>query len=132
MQKRWINVKNPNFLLPAALVASGAVLALALALTGGAGAQAEVRVSGEVTARYPLSADRTVRIEGANGGTNLLVIRNGAAHIAEASCPDGLCIHMGTVSRTGQSIVCLPNEVVVEITSGAADADGQEVDVVAK
>ena len=79
------------------------------------GGAAVVRVSGEITAAYALAEDRTVTIEGKNGGTNTLVIENGTAHLSEASCPDKLCVHQGTVSRAGQTIICLPNEVVIEI-----------------
>ena len=57
---------------------------------------------------------QTIRIEGI-GGTNLLVIADGSASVTEADCPDALCVGMGKISRTGQSIVCLPHQVVVEV-----------------
>lgn len=125
-------LKNPNVLLLLALLATGGVLALFVWLGSASGAQAEVRVAGEVVASYPLAENRTVTITGANGGTNVLVIRNGTACVTEASCPDGLCINMGQISRSGQSIVCLPNQVVIEITGAPAAQSGQELDVVAK
>ena len=75
-----------------------------------------LRVSGRVYGSYALDTDQTLEITGKDGGTNLLVIEDGGARILEASCPDHLCVRQGTVSRQGGSIVCLPNEVVVEIT----------------
>ena len=90
-----------------------------------------VRVGGSVTASYALAEDRTVTIEGKNGGTNVLVIENGTAHLSEASCPDKLCVHQGTVSRQGQTIVCLPNEVVIEI-QGLEKEEELPYDAIAK
>ena len=80
------------------------------------GSVVQVRVSGEVRAEYSLSEDTDVVIDG-RGGTNHLKVVGGEAWIEEASCPDGLCVHMGKISKTGQSVICLPNQVVVEIVS---------------
>ena len=68
----------------------------------------------------------TFEITGVDGGTNLLVIRDGAAWIEEADCPDALCVGMGRVRRVGQSVVCLPHKVVVEIV-GETDDTGVDV-----
>ncbi|MBR1771349.1 MAG: NusG domain II-containing protein [Lachnospiraceae bacterium] len=81
----------------------------------------EVRVDGAVRARYPLDVSCDVVIDGV-GGTNRLRIEGGAAWIEEASCPDKLCVHMGRISRVGQSVICLPHQVVVEIV-GESDGD---------
>lgn len=71
-----------------------------------------VRVGDEIVARYPLDVDGSYSL---NGGTNLLVIRDGRAHMERADCPDGLCIRQGEISREGERIVCLPNRVMVSI-----------------
>lgn len=36
-------------------------------------------------------------------------------HVEDVICPDKLCKKTGTIDKTGQSIVCLPNKVVVFI-----------------
>ena len=53
-----------------------------------------VEQNGRETVRYALSEDRTVRIEGERG-YNLLVIENGEAWLAEADCPNLLCVKTG-------------------------------------
>jgi len=118
-------LRRADLVLIAALLAAGVLLSLGAVLLSRAGMTVVVRVSGSVVASYPLSEDREVEIAGADGGTNLLVIRDGGAHIRDASCPDRLCVGMGVIRRTGQSIICLPNRVVVEIAgpSGARDTD---------
>lgn len=81
-------------------------------LRSGEGAFVTVRVGEETVARYPLSVDAVYEL---NGGSNRLVIRDGAAFIERADCPDGLCISQGRISREGERIVCLPNRVIVSV-----------------
>lgn len=38
--------------------------------------------------------------------------------VAESDCPGQDCVHTGTITRAGQSIVCLPEQVVVQLTGG--------------
>lgn len=74
-----------------------------------------VYVDGQLTGEYPLDTDTEVTIMGYNGGNNVMSISNGRVRMSEASCPDRLCIHQGSISRAGQSIVCLPNRVILRI-----------------
>ena len=98
------------------LLAVGALLFFFFRINRAEGGTAVVRVSGETYGSYDLHTDQEIEIQGTNGGTNLLQIRDGKASVIQASCPDLLCVHQGTVSRQGESIICLPNEVVVEIS----------------
>ena len=82
-----------------------------------------VEQNGQETARYALSEDRTVRIEG-EGGYNLLVIEGGEVYLSEADCPTQLCMKTGKIRYVGQSIVCLPHKLAVRITGGASGLDG--------
>ena len=82
-----------------------------------------VEQNGRDTARYALSEDRTVRIEG-EGGYNLLVIEGGEVYLSEADCPTQLCMKTGKIRYAGQSIVCLPHKLAVRITGGASGLDG--------
>ncbi len=46
--------------------------------------------------------------------------------ILEADCPDKVCIKDGMIIKPGQSLVCLPNKVVVEI-KGVKNAETDDV-----
>ena len=81
-----------------------------------------VEQNGQETARYALSEDRSVRIEG-EGGYNLLVIEGGEVYLSEADCPTQLCVKTGKIRYAGQSIVCLPHKLAVRITGGASGLD---------
>lgn len=79
-----------------------------------------VEVNGTEQARYALTEERTVLIEGYNGGRNTLVITGGGAYVTDASCPDHICEKQGVIGGNGESITCLPNRVVVMIRSDSA------------
>lgn len=86
------------------------------------GAWAVVEVEGRETARYPLEEDCTIAIEGYDGGRNMLVIEDGCVHVTDASCPDKLCEKQGQISANGETIVCLPNRVVITVQGGEGEA----------
>ena len=52
-----------------------------------------------------------------NYGKNILVIKNGSAYVSEADCPDKICTAHRAISKTGESIVCLPHKLVLTIES---------------
>ena len=79
------------------------------------GGTVRVSVDGVTVKTVSLDDDGEFRIEGYDGGYNLLVVKNGKARIKEADCPDKLCVKQGKVSKEGESVICLPHRVVVEI-----------------
>ena len=79
---------------------------------GEAGAGVIVRVDGVETARYSLSESGRYEL---NGGTNILVIEDGAAYMLQADCPDHICVSQGKVRYAGQCITCLPNKLTVTV-----------------
>ena len=84
------------------------------------GSTVVVSVDGRKVAEYSLHVDGTYYL---NGGTNVLVIEDGYAYMKEANCPGFQdCVEKGKISYVGQSITCLPNKLIVEITG-----DGEEV-----
>lgn len=57
-------------------------------------------------------------------GYNLIEIGDGKVRIIEADCPDKLDVKQGWISKLGETIVCLPNKLVIEINgSGRTDDD---------
>ncbi len=118
--------KKADLLLLVLLLAVGAFLFLFFRFSGKDAATVRVEVEGKLYAEYPLSEDREVTIRGKDGGTDLLVIKEGKAFVAEASCPDHLCMKMGKIERSGESVICLPNQVVITVTN----ASEAEVDMV--
>jgi len=90
-----------------------AVLALGYGLTRREGAYVAVLQQGTELARYSLAQDRQIPI----GESNLLVIEGGKAKMLRANCPDQICVGHRPVSKVGQTIVCLPNQIVVKVVA---------------
>lgn len=70
---------------------------------------------------YPLGEDRTIQI----GDTNVCRITDGKVTMIKGECPDQICVHSEPIHKNGQTIICMPNRVVLMIESerdGAVDA----------
>ena len=78
---------------------------------GGGEAVLEITSGSSVYGVYPLNEDREISIE----DKNTVIIKDGQVFMAEADCPDKLCVNSKPISSRGQSIVCLPNRIVLKI-----------------
>ena len=114
--------KNDIYLIIGFLLVFLLIVA-AIHFTKSKGNMVQVSVDGTVTETFPLSEDLTVTIEGYGKGTNVLVISDGKCCLKDTSCPDHLCEKMGMIDSVGQSIICLPNRVVVEVIGDDTDAE---------
>lgn len=102
----------------AALLALSAAGLLYLFVFRSGGDTVKITVDGALYGVYSLSSDRTVDIVTGENGEHLnrLVISGGKARMETADCPDGICVAHHPIFRDGESIVCLPNRVVVTVT----------------
>lgn len=85
---------------------------------------ATVKHRGQVVARVELSSlteEKTVSIDGAYHLT-VTLDRTGAA-VTDSDCPGQDCLHTGRITRSGQSIVCLPEQVIVTLEGKAPSPD---------
>ena len=111
-----------------------AALLVTIALIGGGfflfrpeGSTVTVTVGGEVYGTYSLSVNTVVDIETGEGELNRLVIQDGKAYVETATCPDGICSSHRPISRKGESIVCLPNRVVITVTDSNNQDEGPDI-----
>ena len=74
-----------------------------------------VEIDGEVFGEYKLFENQEVLIN----ETNVLLIENGVVNMYEANCPDQICVKHVPISKNGETIVCLPNKVVVTVKEAA-------------
>ena len=84
-------------------------------MTGPPAVTAQISVDGAVTNTLDLAKDQEITVTSKNGGSNTLVIQNGEIWCSQASCPDQICVHQGKKQRDGDTIVCLPNQMIVTI-----------------
>ena len=68
-----------------------------------------------------LTETKTVAID---GDYHLEIqVDSGGVCVVHSDCPGQDCVHTGRITRSGQSIVCLPEQVVIQLTGGTSDAD---------
>jgi len=80
---------------------------------------AVVSVDGVETERLPLrEAAGTERTIQAGGYTLRLRLTETEVWVESADCPTQDCVHTGHISRGGQSIVCLPARVIIQLEGG--------------
>ena len=98
------------------------------------GAFAVVEYKGEEIARYPLGQDGVYTLQPEKdytadgepiflGGINVIRIEGGKVSMESADCPDKLCVYHYKISRTGESITCLPNRISVIIEGNSTEEE---------
>ncbi len=84
-----------------------------------------VQVNGEEIKRIIFDKSvvgKTIPIE-TKYGYNLIEVGDNQVRVIEANCPDKIDVKQGYISRIGETIVCLPNRLIVEI-KGIDSVDG--------
>lgn len=118
------SLRNDIILIVCVLLAAAAGLVY-LNFFRSPGDTVSVTVDGTIFGVYSLSEDITEDIYSGEDNTNhnRLVISGGKAFMETATCPDGICVAHKSIFRDGESIVCLPNRVVITVTAdGIADS----------
>ncbi|MCG2711318.1 MAG: NusG domain II-containing protein [Candidatus Omnitrophica bacterium] len=57
--------------------------------------------------------------------------KDGKVRIIESDCPGQICVHSGWIQYAGQSIVCVPNKIFIEIQAAAGKqaVDSKQIDI---
>jgi len=125
MEQGLYKVSKVDGVLAVIILAASVLLFLSLSGRGSqAGASALLYRDGRLAGTYDLSHDRVVTQE-AGGHTIRLEINAGRIRIAESDCPRQICAHAGWISRPNQTLVCVPNKILIEI-KGTADSGGYD------
>lgn len=95
----------------------------------GDGDMVQITVDGEEYGMWPLTEDKEISID-TQYGTNRICIKDGAASVKKADCPDGLCMQQGKTSSEDKVLVCLPHRLSVRIIGG--ETSDTDVDAVSQ
>lgn len=74
------------------------------------GKTAVIKQDNTVCGEYSLQANNEIVLE-----QNTVTIKDGKVFISYADCPDKVCFKHSPISKRGETIICLPNKVIVEI-----------------
>ena len=96
-------------------------------------APAEAAMSDGADASEAAGAEDASSSDGVTGGEctqysnyNIVEISGGSVSVTKASCKNQVCVRHGKISHTGESIVCLPNRLVVTIEGGDREGGGYD------
>lgn len=110
-------MKKNDWMLVAAAAAFAVIFFLIRTVLSGFSEPAFVSVysDGELYGSYSLDEDRQISVN----NTNILVIKDGAAWMEWADCPDQICVSHRKIQKDGESIICLPNKIVISVENAA-------------
>ena len=108
-----------------ALLAVAAALWFCLPRTQTGDLTVVISVGGQETQRTGLK-DFAPTTLSHNGYTLTVAADGDSVWVSDSDCPTQDCVHTGHIRRGGQSIVCLPAQVVVYL-EGAASPDAPDV-----
>lgn len=122
------NRRDALVALAVALLAAVTALLFYLPRTQSDQLTAVITQHGQVVRRVALSGMDKEQVIELDDGTYHLTVRVSAdgAYVSHSDCPTQDCVHTGAISRAGQSIVCLPAQVVVHL-EGASVPDAPDV-----
>lgn len=103
-------MKKADGILIAVLIVAAAVVALCTILFSKGGNTVTVKQNGKIVYEGEINQDKTLTLEG-----NIVVIEDGYAVMHSAKCKNQICVKTGKISKKGETIVCLPNKVTVQI-----------------
>lgn len=123
MNKRF----GKNDVIFLSLLAVMCIIACLVIYKGGMtkGSYITITIDGQEYGTYSLQEEQTIPV--GNSACNTIVIEDGKARMLEAKCPDGLCVKQKAICYDKESIICLPNKIVVTVTS----EEESELDAVA-
>ncbi|MBQ1674982.1 MAG: NusG domain II-containing protein [Oscillospiraceae bacterium] len=82
-----------------------------------------VSVGGQVVDSAPLASFAGEHTYSHNGYTLTIQVSGGQVEVLHSDCPGQDCVHSGSISRAGQSLICLPAQVVIHLESGTGGPD---------
>jgi len=91
--------------------------------TGGT-SEVVISVDGEEAIRVPLSEDRRFSVDGKFGKTEI-EIKDKRVRVVDSPCKRKICVQSGWIDRPYQTIICVPNRVVINLQSSK---DRRELD----
>lgn len=117
--------KKDMILIGALLCVAVAGLLIVQLMQRQSGALVTVTVAGNTYGTYSLDSSQVIEVED-EMGYNLIVIEDGYVCMEEADCPDQYCVKHAKIHYSHETIICLPHELVVEISGG----ENIDVDIV--
>ena len=122
-QKGCTPMKRNDFILAAVILIISIFSIFAFRAFSKEGDYAVINLNGVEYASFPLSDDRVIRIGESGPDYNTINIEDKKVSISDADCPDRICVNHRAISKTGETIICLPHKLSVTIKKSGPDDD---------
>lgn len=102
--------KGDFWVLVAVIAAALAAVVMILMPKGSKNLTVTVKQNNQTVYEKPLSINNKVELDG-----NTVVISDGTVFMEKADCNGQTCVKQKSIKKAGESIICLPNKVIVQI-----------------
>lgn len=109
-------IKKADIILGIVLIFLCLAASLWLTQSNGSPNFVKVSVGSNVYGTYDLSQNQDITIK-KNGHTNTIRIYNQQVQMIASDCKNQICVQQGLIEHENQTIVCLPNHIIVSIES---------------
>lgn len=116
------NKKKNIILFGGVLLLIGVAFFVRGVLYSGQEAHIEIVCENEVCYTFDMDETKTIRVEHPDGSYNVVCIEHGTVRVEDADCDNHDCIKQGRISKVGQSVICLPHQMVIRIV-GVQDGE---------
>ncbi len=62
----------------------------------------------------------------ADGDSNTIEVKDEQIRISKATCGDQVCVRTGAITKRGETIVCLPHKLVIEVKATDGDSNNND------
>jgi hypothetical protein len=74
----------------------------------------QIFLNNQMKYQYKLTDEKNLIIKNQEGFIQI-VVKDKKVWVDDSSCPAKICKKMGKISKTGQTIVCVPNKIFIQI-----------------
>lgn len=117
-------IKKGDLIIVLSLLLLSCLIFVGIKAFSSNGNYVEIEQNGKIIAQLDINEDTSFDIVSGDKTTNTVVIKDSAVTVINADCPDKICQKHAPISKTGESIVCLPNKVFVTIKGDKTEIDG--------
>ena len=115
MLKGYIRKADIALFIAIMIIGLASTAYVVMSRTGGT--TVEISLKGELYGTYSLMEDREITV-GNGDDYNTVTISKGKVQVTASNCHNQVCVKHAGISQSGESIICLPHRLVVEIQGG--------------
>ena len=107
-------LKKGDFLLLLGVLALCGAIWAAVHFLSPAGKKVVITNADKTRITLPLDEDMEQRFYSGDGW-NVVQIKDGKVSVTSADCPEQVCVHHNSIDTAGETIICLPHKLVIEV-----------------